>query len=524
MGNYLNKGNDGFASLRNSMFVDKSMLIAEVNSVMMTENRFLCVTRARRFGKSVAVKMLNAYYDKSCDSRDLFRGLAISKDKDFGKHLNRYPVLYLDMTDFVTKYGRDIHIVEYIKRDICEELIGLYEGVVMKPSDDLMDLLVHIVSHTGEKFVCLIDEWDALCREGMERQMDEYVDFLRRLFKGSMTEYVFACSYMTGILPIKRYNTQSALNNFDEYTMLSPAQLAPYFGFTQKEVEGLCMDGNMDGYEMKRWYDGYELGMENAMYNPYAVMRALRRRSYESYWTSTNTFESLKRYITMNFEGLKDDIVLALNDVPVRVNALRFSNDMHQVECKDDVLTLLCHLGYLSYNYETKCACIPNYEVRQEFEAAIADTSWKEVTDALEQSEDLMAHLLHGDEEEVAFCVEEVHEQNTSILKYNDENSLACVLSLAFYTARNRYEMIRELPSGKGFADIVLLPHRNVDAPAIVLELKWDEKAETAIGQIKRQDYVKPLMHYVGDVLLVGINYDRRTKKHSCKIERVKKK
>ena len=146
MGNYLNKGNDGFASLRNSMFVDKSMLIAEVNSVMMTENRFLCVTRARRFGKSVAVKMLNAYYDKSCDSRDLFRGLAISKDKDFGKHLNRYPVLYLDMTDFVTKYGRDIHIVEYIKRDICEELIGLYEGVVMKPSDDLMDLLVHIVS------------------------------------------------------------------------------------------------------------------------------------------------------------------------------------------------------------------------------------------------------------------------------------------------------------------------------------------------------------------------------------------
>ena len=197
---------------------------------------------------------------------------------------------------------------------------------------------------------------------------------------------------------------------------------------------------------------------------------------------------------------------------------------MHQVECKDDVLTLLCHLGYLSYNYETKCACIPNYEVRHEFEAAIADTSWKEVTDALEQSEDLMAHLLHGDEEEVAFCVEEVHEQNTSILKYNDENSLACVLSLAFYTARNRYEMIRELPSGKGFADIVLLPHRNVDAPAIVLELKWDEKAETAIGQIKRQDYVKPLMHYVGDVLLVGINYDRRTKKHSCKIERVKKK
>ncbi len=524
MGNYLNKGNDGFASLRNSKFVDKSMLIAEVNSVMMTENRFLCVTRARRFGKSVAVKMLNAYYDKSCDSRELFQGLAISKDKTFEKHLNRYPVLYLDMTDFVTKYGRDEHIVEYIKRDICEELMRLYEGVAMKSNDDLMDLLVSIVDRTGEKFVCLIDEWDALCREGQEKQMDEYVDLLRRLFKGSMTEYVFACSYMTGILPIKRYNTQSALNNFDEYTMLSPAQLAPYFGFTEQEVKDLCADGAMDVYEMKRWYDGYELGAEKAMYNPYAVMRALKRRSYESFWTSTNTFESLKRYITMNFEGLKDDIVHALNDIPVKVNALRFSNDMHKVECKDDVLTLLCHLGYLSYNNETKCACIPNYEVRQEFETAIADTSWQEVTNALQQSESLMSHLLNGEADKVAACVAEVHEQNTSILKYNDENSLACVLSLAFYTARNRYEMIREMPTGKGFADIVLLPYRHIDAPAIVLELKWDESADTAIVQIKRQGYTKTLQHYAGDVMLVGINYDKRTKVHSCKIERIVKK
>lgn len=524
MGNYLNKGNDGFASIRNSKFADKSMLIAEVNSVMMTENRFLCVTRARRFGKSVAVKMLNAYYDQSCDSRELFQGLAVSKDKDFEKHLNHYPVLYLDMTDFVTKYGNDEHIVEHIKRDISEELLSLYDGVTLKSSDDLMDLLVNIVAHTGQKFICLIDEWDALCREGYEKQMDEYVNLLRRLFKGSMSEYVFACSYMTGILPIKRYNTQSALNNFDEYTMLSPAQLAPYFGFTEQEVGQLCAEGGMDAYEMKRWYDGYELGAEKAMYNPYAVMRALKRRSYESFWTSTNTFEGLKRYITMNFEGLKDDIVLALNDIPVKVNVLRFSNDMHKVECKDDVLTLLCHLGYLSYNNETKCACIPNHEVRQEFESAIADTSWREVTSALRQSERLMDCLLNGEADEVATSVAEVHEQNTSILQYNDENSLACVLSLAFYTARNHYEMIRELPTGKGFADIVLLPYRHVEAPAVVLELKWNQDADTAIRQVKRQGYTKVLQHYVGDVLLVGINYDKRTKVHSCRIERMTKK
>lgn len=521
MGKFLNKGNDGFASIRNSNYVDKSMLIAEVNSVLMTENRFLCVTRARRFGKSVAVKMLNAYYDKSCDSRELFDGLAISKHSDFGKHLNHYPVLYLDMTDFTTKYGSKELLVERMKQDIREELLDIYPDVSLKESDDLMDLLVSIVDRTGDKFVCLIDEWDALCREGHETLMDEYVDFLRRLFKGSQTEYVFACVYMTGILPIKRYNTQSALNNFEEYTMLSPAQLAPFFGFTESEVADLCARGGMDAREMKRWYDGYELGQEKSMYNPYAVMRALKRKSFESYWASTNTFESLKQYITMNFDGLKDAVVCALNDIPVNVNSLRFSNDMHRVDCKDDVLTLLCHLGYLSYSSGTKCASIPNYEVRQEFETAVSDSGWKEVEKALRLSEHLLDCVLAGEAEEVATLVEDVHQQNTSILKYNDENALACVLSLAFYTARNRFQMIRELPTGKGFADIVLLPYRGVEAPAIVLELKYNVNADSAIDQIKRQDYVSTLGHYVGDVILVGINYDKKSKRHGCVIERM---
>ena len=520
MGKYIDKGNDGFASIRNSNFVDKSRLIAQVNSVLMTDNRFLCVTRARRFGKSVAVKMLNAYYDRSCHSRELFSGLQICGDKDFGKHLNHYPVLYLDMTDFVTKYSGDPMLLDKMKRDISYELLSLYEGITSKPDDDLMDILVNIVDRTGEKFICLIDEWDALCREGQTALMDQYVDFLRRLFKGSKTEYVFACAYLTGILPIKRYNTQSALNNFEEYTMLSPAQLAPYFGFTESEVASLCVSTGVDAKEMKRWYDGYEIGGEKAIYNPYAVMRALKRRSFESYWASTNTFESLRQYITMNFDGLKDDVISLLSDVPVKVNSLRFSNDMHRIECKDDVLTLLCHLGYLSYNSLTKCASIPNYEVRQEFEAAVADTGWAEVMAALQQSEHLMECVLEGESDKVAALVEQVHQQNTSLLKYNNENALACVLSLAFYTTRARYQMIRELPSGKGFADIVLLPLRGVDAPAIVLELKWNQTADTAIAQIKRQEYAGALSAFAGRVLLVGINYDKKTKKHECRIER----
>lgn len=523
MGNFIDKGNDGFASVRNTNFVDKSMLIEDVNSVMLTENRYMCVTRARRFGKSVAVKMLNAYYDRSCESRSLFEGLEISKQADFEKNLNRFPVLYLDMTDFVTKYGDDEHLIDRIKHDICEELLSMYNNVAMNTNDDLMDLLINIVNQTGEKFVCLIDEWDALCREGYEALMDEYVDFLRRLFKGSKTEYVFACVYMTGILPIKRYNTQSALNNFEEYTMLSPAQLASYFGFTEKEVVGLCHDASMDARQMKLWYDGYELGSEKAIYNPFAVMRALKRKSFASYWASTNTFESLIQYITMNFDGLKDDVVSLLNDIPVKVNSLRFSNDMHKIDCKDDVLTLLCHLGYLSYNTETKCANIPNYEVRQEFETAIADSGWSEVNDALKQSDYLLSCVLNGDADIVASCVDKVHEQNTSLLQYNDENSLACVLSLAFYTARSRYSIVRELPTGRGFADIVLVPHKNIDLPAIVLELKFNQDADTAIRQIQQKNYGDALKSYFGDIVLVGINYDRSTKRHSCVIENIKR-
>lgn len=301
--------------------------------------------------------------------------------------------------------------------------------------------------------------------------------------------------------------------------MLSPAQLAPYFGFTETEVRVLCERNGMDVLEMKHWYDGYQLGNVKSIYNPYAVMRALKRKIFESYWVSTNTFDDLKRYITMNFDGLRDDIVMALNDVPVMVNSLKFSNDMHKVGSKDDVLTLLCHLGYLSYNRDSKTAVIPNYEVRQEFEMAVADTDWREVTDALKQSECLLSSVLAGDADVVAERVDEVHRQNTSVLKYNDENSLACVLSLAFYTARSRYNMIRELPSGKGFADIVLLPHRNVDGPAIVLELKYDKNANTAISQIKQQKYTDAFRDYYGEVVLVGINYDKTTKKHSCIIE-----
>jgi len=346
-------------------------------------------------------------------------------------------------------------------------------------------------------------------------------NLLRALFKTPNTARVFVGVYMTGILPIKRYNTQSALNNFEEYTMLSPAQLAGYFGFTEQEVQILCEKYHADVEQMKTWYDGYQLGTEKSIYNPYAVIKAVKRGTFENYWTSTNLFESLRQYITMNFDGLKDAVVRLIAGEAVPMNALRFSNDMYVVQSKDDVLTVLCHLGYLTYDRETRCARIPNYEVRQEFEASLQDTGWLEVLRAVNNSENLLKAVMRGEEKVVAEAVDKVHEENTSVLQYNDENALASVLSLAFYSARGWYTMIRELPAGLGFADIVLLPKKGMNRPAMVLELKWNQSVDSAIRQIKEKRYAGVLTDFADEVLLVGINYSKKTKKHECVIEKL---
>ena len=278
----------------------------------------------------------------------------------------------------------------------------------------------------------------------------------------------------------------------------------------------------MDYEECKRWYDGYDLKTVKEIFSPRSVVSAMMNGESGSYWTQTGSYDALRLYILMNFDGMRDDVVTMMGGGKVPVEVDSYLNTMTDFRGKDDVFTYLIHLGYLSYNWESGQARIPNYEVRNEFEMAIADTQWTEVQKALAQSDHLLDCVLSGDAEAVAHYVEQVHQENTSILAYNNENALACVLTLAFYTARKMYLMIRELPSGKGFADIVMLPHRNVNAPAIVLELKYNGSAESAISQIKRQNYVGVLSSFSGEVVLVGINYDKKKKKHTCQIERMK--
>ena len=521
MGAYINIGNAGFQRVRNSEYVDKSGLIAIVNGTLFTERSLSCVSRSRRFGKSVAAKMLCAYYDHSCDSRHLFADLGIASDPSFEKHLNKYPVIYLDLTSFIAD-KRDDDIVDRMDAALLADVAKAYPDVAEEAGDRLMDFLLRVIEATGESFVFIIDEWDAICREYAPgtQAMDRYVSWLRRMFKSQDAVRVFAGVYMTGILPVKKYKTESALNNFIEYSMVEPVDMAPYFGFTKDEVKSLAEKHRMDFDELEKWYDGYQIGDEHSIFNPNSVMQALRSRRCRSFWAATGSYDAVAHYIQMNYEGLKDDVVRMLAGERCKVNPTKFQNDMSIIHSKDDVLTVLIHLGYLSYDWRKSECYIPNKEVAGEMVNAVEANHWAHVVKALEASERLLEATLRGDEEAVARGIDAAHDENTSILSYNDENSLACVLSIAYYYASNDYIIHRELATGKGFADLVLIPRKNVDSPAVVIELKYDKAVDTAIDQIRRKDYPAKVSQHADNLLLVGVTYHRDTKQHECRIER----
>lgn len=525
MGTYINLGNEGFKRIRRSEYIDKSRLIAEINKTLSTEQCFSCITRCRRFGKSMAAKMLCAYYDHSCDSRQLFADLDIAQEPSFEEHLNKYPVIYIDMTEFTTRDLAKEEIVPTLQREVKDELLEVYPNVTSNPDDDLMTTLIKIQEHYKEMFIMIIDEWDAICREFLrdEESMNRYVNLLRRMFKGSNSDKVFAGVYMTGILPIKKYNTQSGLNNFWQYTMVQPMRLDKYFGFTKEEVRLLCEKHGMDFDEMVKWYDGYQIGNEPSMFNPSSVMKALSSMECGSFWTSTGAFDAVAKYINMNYDGLKDDIISMLAGGRCPVDPTGFENDMAEVKSKDDVFTVLIHLGYLSYDKKEEECYIPNREVAGEMVNAVKRNNWNEVSNAIDNSKKLLQATLNLDADFITQSMDKAHDDHTSILSYNDENSMSCVISLAYYYAKNDYIFFRELPTGKGFADIIMLPRKNVDKPALVIELKYDKDADTAINQIHRKEYPAKIAEYTGHILLVSINYDKTTKKHTCQIEQWKK-
>lgn len=521
MGMYLNIGNAGFESVRKGLYVDKSGLISYINSTLGTKDKLTCVSRPRRFGKSFATQMLCAYYDKSCDSRDLFCDLEIAEDPLFEEFLNRYDVIYLDITWFIST-GKNVgNTVAYLEEQVIAELCSIYPSA--RQDESLPVMLAQVAELTGRKFIVIIDEWDALFREAKNDAdlQKEYIRLLRGLFKSSLTDKMIEAAYMTGILPIKKYGTQSALTDFREYTMLQPKKLAEYVGFTEKEVNDLCWEYGMDFEDAKRWYDGYSFPKVKSVYSPNSVVQAISNEEFGDYWTETETYESLKFYIGLNEDGLREAVISMLGGQRCRINTRTFQNDISSFKSKDDVLTLLVHLGYLAYDSVKKEVYIPNQEVADEFKNAVEYSGWEGISAALRASEDLLDATLREDEQAVERGIDKIHMVNTSILSYNDENSLSCVITIAYYAAQKDYTLIRELPTGKGFADIVFLPRRHSDKPAIIIELKWDRSAQGAIGQIEEKKYTGALDSYAGNLLMVGINYNKKNKKHECIIKKM---
>ncbi len=523
MGVYLNPGNDDFTeSVQSEIYVDKTGLIACVNKYLGTKQKYICVSRPRRFGKSMALRMLAAYYGSGCDSRDLFAGRKIENAPSFEEHLNQYDVILLNMQQFLIGV-KDHDVTGYLEREVLEEILEEYGSFIKKKPDiGLADALRKIYAKTNKRFIFLIDEWDCVMRERQESEelQKQYLDFLRNLLKDQ--PYV-ALAYMTGILPVKKYGQHSALNMFWEYSMTDQGFFEEYTGFTDTEVRELCERYNMDFAEAGNWYDGYRFTEFQHVYNPKSVVEAMLRHRFFNYWTTTETYDALKVYMDMDYDGLRQDIVRMLGGNPVRVNTLSFRNDMRNLASKDDVLTLLIHLGYLAYDQEREEAYIPNREIVREFENAMSVGGWPEVMRVLKASEQLLEDTLRCDGERVAEGLDRAHTEVASILTYNDENSLACSISLAYYSARKDYKIIRELPAGKGFADVVFLPLPFSKKPALVVELKYDKSADTALRQIRDRQYIRALEGYAGEVLLVGVNYDRDStdKPHSCAIEKL---
>ncbi len=481
MGIYLNPGNIGFEQICRGEYIDKTGLIRLVNLRIGGPNNLLCISRPRRFGKSYAAKMLCAYYDCSCDSHHLFAKRNIGKAKSYRTYLNQYNVIYLDITGFISAAKRQ----GIPLRDVPNMIVGtIHEELMLQAPElpwqkSLTDCLVRYVEKPeGKSFIFIIDEWDA---------------------NGS----------------------QSAISDFQEYSILNPDQFAEFTGFTEREVRKLCKKNKMDFEKVKAWYDGYDFHEVGSIYNPFSVVRAMEAAECRSFWRESSAAESLKTYINMDFDGMQEMVSRLITGEEIEVDTWSFQNDFQTFRSRDDILTLLTHLGYLTYRKSEHTVRIPNEEVRNEFRNILkgndVNPKWMEL---IRRSRKLLDDTVAGNGDAVARAIEEIRKEQYAPVYYNNELALRAVIKFAYIVTFGQYVKIEELPSGKGSADVVFIPKRLTKLPAMVVELKWNKTSGGAIRQIKDKGYPEVLKDYGGEILLIGINYDERTKIHTCEIEK----
>ena len=585
MGNILNPGNDNsFIRLVKAkdtrVFVDKTDFIEKTNALFNTDGNLIAVTRPRRFGKTVTAHMLSAYYSKGYAGQEIFNDLEISNKNSFKEHLNKYDVIYIDMNSIDGHYKNYLKktkkvqgvesLVDYLEYSIIKELRGQKNFAECFENNDientgLLDALSALQTDLNAQFIFIMDEWDLVYREYRhdEPLQKAFINLLKDLFKSDDGYACFALAYLTGILPIKKYNSQSTLNGFDEYNMLAPGDFAKYFGFTEDEVAEIvkspkCQISHQD---LKEWYEGYKIkGVD--IYNPNSVTKAVSRNECISYWSGTSSNEEVVRLINMNFDGIKQDILNLIEGREIAFNCGRFQNDMVSIKSEDDILSLLVCLGYLgcknpngdnveeeksskdnnedtteqtekieqdeqaktANNKNRRIAYIPNAEIKSALMDIVKEQEWYERMETIERSENLLKAIKALDGNKVAELIQDVHNSpSVSIYDYNSESALTfCVITGLLWSTLDDYDYHREDQAGKGRVDLVYEPSVKGSEPLILIEFKYGESAETALRQIKTQEFYKRYTKkYTKNIILVGINYDPKTKDHQCLIEKL---
>ena len=476
----------------------------------------MCVTRPRRFGKTLNAMMLASYYSKNADFKELFDKLEISKSKSYLKHLNKHNVVYMTLNQLPEPGCTYEDFINNYAGALLSDLKEAFTNIEIKDAKPLSRVFDQVYNETKESFIFIFDEWDYIFNNNLFSESDRkaFLEFLRDLLKDK--PYV-ELAYMTGVLPIAKYSSGSALNMFKEYNMLNDSKYDKYFGFTLSEVENLCKKQSKITFEeLKMWYDGYKTCNNLQIYNPRSVTIALRQGVCQSYWTNTGPMDEISYYIENNVEEIQNDIVQMVSGIPVNIHLEGYSAEQINLNTRDEILSAMTVYGFLSYHDET--LTIPNKELRMKFDYSLKNHQMGAISKLVLKSNEMLEATLRKDTETMEQLIQEAHDINIPTIKYNDENSLACVVTLVYLSARTKYTIVREMEAGAGRADFIFYPN-DKSKPAFILELKKNSTPDEALKQIKEKRYATALKDYTGKKLAVGISYDEKLKKHSVKIE-----
>ena len=517
--------------VRTRFFIDKTALIDEIiSSVAVDSQRYFCITRPRRFGKTVMADMIGAFFGKAADDKKLFDGLKIAKSRYYHEYLNKLDVIYIDFSRMPRDCVSYEQFIGRIQDGINADLIKAYPQQMLTIQGAVWDNLQIVFEHTKNRFVFVIDEWDAIFHKSFAAEDDKknYLEFLRDLLKGQA--YV-EFAYMTGVLPIAKYSSGSEINMFKEYDMATKEKFSEYFGFSDQEVDRLfdiyrqtAGNAKITREDLEEWYDGYHTAAGDRLYNPCSVICALTDNQISSYWTSSGPYDEIFYYVRNNTKDVRDDLVLMVSGERIDVKLQGYAATSAELETKNQIYSAMVVYGLLTY--ENGSVFVPNRELMEQFnELLLSKESLGYVYSLAKESKKMLKSTLAGNTDIMSAILKYAHDTESPILSYNSEIELSSIVNLVYLAARDKYRVKREDKAGEGFVDFIFYPERKGE-DAFILELKIDSTPEEAILQIKNKNYVSRLqgklgekLKYTGRILAVGISYDRKTKKHNCKVE-----